>query len=154
MGIDLSLVWAVIILFGVMMYVVMDGFDLGIGLLYPFFPRDEDRDVMMNTVAPVWKSANWKYSPVGTSVPTGASGWHEPVARSQPCPLAGSQVSTVTQCATPLVSHCMTLFDMHVNCPSRQTTQPVPGRQRSGVQSSWSTSMPAPSHSIARLSEQ
>ena len=54
MGIDLSLVWAVIILFGVMMYVVMDGFDLGIGLLYPFFPRDEDRDVMMNTVAPVW----------------------------------------------------------------------------------------------------
>jgi len=54
MGIDLPLVWAVIILFGVMMYVVMDGFDLGIGLLYPFFPRDEDRDVMMNTVAPVW----------------------------------------------------------------------------------------------------
>ena len=54
MGIDLPLVWAVIILFGVMMYVVMDGFDLGIGLLYPFFPRDADRDVMMNTVAPVW----------------------------------------------------------------------------------------------------
>jgi cytochrome bd ubiquinol oxidase subunit II len=54
MGIDLPLIWAVIILFGVMMYVVMDGFDLGIGLLYPFFPKDEDRDVMMNTVAPVW----------------------------------------------------------------------------------------------------
>ncbi|MFO1414545.1 MAG: cytochrome d ubiquinol oxidase subunit II [Burkholderiales bacterium] len=54
MGIDLSLVWAVIILFGVMMYVVMDGFDLGIGLLFPFFPGDLDRDVMMNTVAPVW----------------------------------------------------------------------------------------------------
>jgi len=54
MGIDLPLVWAVIILFGVMMYVVMDGFDLGIGLLYPFFPDRTDRDVMMNTVAPVW----------------------------------------------------------------------------------------------------
>ncbi|KON80194.1 cytochrome d ubiquinol oxidase subunit II [Azoarcus sp. PA01] len=54
MGIDLPLVWAVIILFGVMMYVVMDGFDLGIGLLYPFFPHRTDRDVMMNTVAPVW----------------------------------------------------------------------------------------------------
>jgi cytochrome bd ubiquinol oxidase subunit II len=54
MGIDLPFIWAVIILFGVMMYVVMDGFDLGIGLLYPFFPGDEDRDVMMNTVAPVW----------------------------------------------------------------------------------------------------
>ncbi|MCY1271303.1 Cytochrome bd-I ubiquinol oxidase subunit 2 [compost metagenome] len=54
MGIDLSLIWAVIIVFGIMMYVVMDGFDLGIGMLYPFFKDDEDRDVMMNTVAPVW----------------------------------------------------------------------------------------------------
>jgi cytochrome d ubiquinol oxidase subunit II len=54
MGIDLSLIWAVIIMFGIMMYVVMDGFDLGIGLLYPFFPTKADRDVMMNTVAPVW----------------------------------------------------------------------------------------------------
>jgi cytochrome d ubiquinol oxidase subunit II len=54
MGIDLPLMWAVIILFGIMMYVVMDGFDLGIGILYPFFKDKEDRDVMMNTVAPVW----------------------------------------------------------------------------------------------------
>src|SRR5690606_26349264 len=44
----------IIILFGILMYVVMDGFDLGIGILYPFFPDDVDRDVMMNTVAPVW----------------------------------------------------------------------------------------------------
>jgi cytochrome bd ubiquinol oxidase subunit II len=54
MGIDLPLLWALIILFGVMMYVVMDGFDLGIGLLFPFFKSKDDRDVMMNTVAPVW----------------------------------------------------------------------------------------------------
>lgn len=54
MGIDLSLIWAIIIFFGVMMYVVMDGFDLGIGLLFPFAPDRFDRDVMMNTVAPVW----------------------------------------------------------------------------------------------------
>ena len=54
MGIDLPLLWAVIILFAVMMYVVMDGFDLGIGLLVPFFESKDDRDVMMNTVAPVW----------------------------------------------------------------------------------------------------
>jgi cytochrome d ubiquinol oxidase subunit II len=54
MGINLPLIWAVIILFGIMMYVIMDGFDLGIGMLYPFFPAKEDRDVMMNTVAPVW----------------------------------------------------------------------------------------------------
>jgi cytochrome d ubiquinol oxidase subunit II len=54
MGVDLPLVWAVIILFGIMMYVVMDGFDLGIGILYPFFKDKEERDAMMNTVAPVW----------------------------------------------------------------------------------------------------
>ncbi|OLS64713.1 cytochrome d ubiquinol oxidase subunit II [Pseudomonas putida] len=54
MGIDLSLIWAVIIIFGVMMYVVMDGFDLGIGILFPFVKGEQDRDVMMNTVAPVW----------------------------------------------------------------------------------------------------
>ena len=54
MAIDLSLIWAVIIIFGVMMYVVMDGFDLGIGMLFPFVPDSGDRDVMMNTVAPVW----------------------------------------------------------------------------------------------------
>src|SRR5690606_15089707 len=54
MGIDLPLLWAAIILFGIMMYVVMDGFDLGIGILFPFLPGRSDRDVMMNTVAPVW----------------------------------------------------------------------------------------------------
>lgn len=51
---DLSIIWAGIIAFGVLMYVIMDGFDLGIGILFPFFPQQEERDVMMNTVAPVW----------------------------------------------------------------------------------------------------
>src|SRR5690606_31059374 len=54
MGIDLALLWAIIILFGILMYVIMDGFDLGIGILFPFVPGKEDRDTMMNTVAPVW----------------------------------------------------------------------------------------------------
>jgi len=36
MGIDLPLLWAVIILVAVMLYVMMDGYDLGIGLLFPF----------------------------------------------------------------------------------------------------------------------
>ena len=54
MGIDLPLIWAIIIIFGIMMYVVMDGFDLGIGILFPFIKGEKDRDVMMNTVAPVW----------------------------------------------------------------------------------------------------
>jgi cytochrome d ubiquinol oxidase subunit II len=54
MGIDLPIIWAIIIAFGLMMYVVMDGFDLGIGLLFPFVPARDDRDTMVNTVAPVW----------------------------------------------------------------------------------------------------
>ncbi|MFP1679306.1 cytochrome d ubiquinol oxidase subunit II [Alloalcanivorax sp. C16-2] len=54
MGIDLPLLWALIIGFGVMMYVLMDGFDLGIGILYPWLPDKHHRDVAMNTVAPVW----------------------------------------------------------------------------------------------------
>lgn len=33
----LPYIWAVVILFAIMMYVVMDGFDLGIGILYPLF---------------------------------------------------------------------------------------------------------------------
>ena len=54
MGIDLPLIWVVIIAFSLMMYVVMDGFDLGIGILFPFVPQTTDRDIMVNTVAPVW----------------------------------------------------------------------------------------------------
>ncbi|UYG09396.1 cytochrome d ubiquinol oxidase subunit II [Halomonas sp. M4R1S46] len=51
---DLSLIWAAIIGFGVIMYVLMDGFDLGVGILFPFAPDEGSRDVMMNSVAPVW----------------------------------------------------------------------------------------------------
>ncbi len=54
MGIDLPVVWAVIIAFGIMMYVVMDGFDLGIGILFPMVANRDDRNTMINTVAPVW----------------------------------------------------------------------------------------------------
>ncbi len=50
----LTLAWVAIIGFAVFMYVLMDGFDLGIGILYPFAPSEEARDVMMNSVAPVW----------------------------------------------------------------------------------------------------
>ena len=54
MGIDLPLLWMIIIVFGLMMYVIMDGFDLGVGILFPFVPDRADRDIMVNTVAPVW----------------------------------------------------------------------------------------------------
>jgi cytochrome d ubiquinol oxidase subunit II len=54
MDLDLSAIWAAVIFFAVFMYVVLDGFDLGIGMLFPFVRGREDRDTMMNTVAPVW----------------------------------------------------------------------------------------------------
>jgi cytochrome d ubiquinol oxidase subunit II len=53
-SVDLVLVWAFIIGFGIIMYVMMDGFDLGVGILFPFAPSEQDRDTMMNSVAPVW----------------------------------------------------------------------------------------------------
>ena len=50
----LPLVWACILGVAVAMYVVLDGFDLGLGILFPFSPAEQDRDVMMNSVAPFW----------------------------------------------------------------------------------------------------
>ncbi|WP_340609541.1 cytochrome d ubiquinol oxidase subunit II [Xenorhabdus bharatensis] len=54
MGIDLSIIWFVIIIFATLMYIVADGFDLGIGIILPFTKDPTERDVMVNTVAPVW----------------------------------------------------------------------------------------------------
>ncbi len=54
MNIDLPLIWAGIIVVGVFMYVLLDGFDLGIGILFSFAPDDAARDKMMNSVAPIW----------------------------------------------------------------------------------------------------
>ena len=51
---DYALIWAILISVAVFAYVALDGFDLGIALLFPWFKKEEDRDVMMNTVAPVW----------------------------------------------------------------------------------------------------
>ncbi|PZT86406.1 MAG: cytochrome d ubiquinol oxidase subunit II [Citromicrobium sp.] len=51
---DLTVVWAFIIAFAVFAYVVMDGFDLGIGILFPTFAVGAERDRAMNSIAPVW----------------------------------------------------------------------------------------------------
>lgn len=52
--IDLPLAWGGIIALAVFMYVLLDGFDLGIGILFPFAPTDTCRDKMMNSIAPFW----------------------------------------------------------------------------------------------------
>ncbi|MFZ1774337.1 MAG: cytochrome d ubiquinol oxidase subunit II [Rhizobiaceae bacterium] len=54
MPIDLPLLWAVIIATAVAGYVVMDGFDLGVGMLFTRYPDRRHRDVLMNTIAPFW----------------------------------------------------------------------------------------------------
>ncbi|HEX2793290.1 MAG TPA: cytochrome d ubiquinol oxidase subunit II [Croceicoccus sp.] len=51
---DLTVLWAGIIAFAVFAYVVMDGFDLGIGVLFPSFKVGPERDMAMNSIAPVW----------------------------------------------------------------------------------------------------
>ena len=54
MALDLTTIWAGIIAFAIFAYVVMDGFDLGIGILFPTFAVGEERDQAMNSIAPVW----------------------------------------------------------------------------------------------------
>ena len=51
---DLTVIWALLIAFAVAAYVVMDGFDLGIGILFPAFRVGRERDQAMNAIAPVW----------------------------------------------------------------------------------------------------
>jgi cytochrome d ubiquinol oxidase subunit II len=54
MELDLAFLFAGLIAFAVLAYVVFDGFDLGIGILFPFFPEEDHRDTMVNSIAPVW----------------------------------------------------------------------------------------------------
>lgn len=51
---DYALIWYALIGLAVLIYVVLDGFDLGIGILFPSASSETERDLMMNSVAPVW----------------------------------------------------------------------------------------------------
>jgi len=51
--IDLPLVWAIIIASAVLAYALLDGFDLGVGILFPFF-NDQQKGVAVHTIAPIW----------------------------------------------------------------------------------------------------
>ena len=53
-GLELSFIWAGIIAFAVLTYVILDGFDLGVGILFPLAGSEPERDLMMNSVAPIW----------------------------------------------------------------------------------------------------
>lgn len=51
---DLPLIWYGLIILAVLLYILLDGFDLGVGVLFPFAPSDPSRDRMMNSIAPFW----------------------------------------------------------------------------------------------------
>ena len=51
---DLPLIWFCLIGTAIFLYVLLDGFDLGVGVLFPFAPTDQCRDRMMNSIAPFW----------------------------------------------------------------------------------------------------
>ncbi|MCP3054375.1 cytochrome d ubiquinol oxidase subunit II [Aurantimonas marianensis] len=51
---DLAILWAFLIAFAVIAYVILDGFDLGTGILFPLLRENENRDTAMNTIAPIW----------------------------------------------------------------------------------------------------
>jgi cytochrome d ubiquinol oxidase subunit II len=52
--IDFVPLWTVILGFGVFLYVLLDGFDLGVGILYGFAPNRDARNLVMNSIAPIW----------------------------------------------------------------------------------------------------
>lgn len=54
MELTLPVIWFGVIGFAIMMYVLLDGFVLGMGILAPFADDDAQRDAMMNTAAPIW----------------------------------------------------------------------------------------------------
>jgi cytochrome d ubiquinol oxidase subunit II len=52
--VNLPLIWYGLIFTAVFLYILLDGFDLGVGILFPFAPSDKCRDRMMNSIAPFW----------------------------------------------------------------------------------------------------
>jgi cytochrome d ubiquinol oxidase subunit II len=51
---DLHLIWGTILAIAILFYVLLDGFDLGVGILFPLAPSDRCRNKMMNSIAPFW----------------------------------------------------------------------------------------------------
>ncbi len=51
---DIAFIWAGLIAFAVLAYVLLDGFDLGVGMLFAAQRGEEDRNTMVNTIAPMW----------------------------------------------------------------------------------------------------
>jgi cytochrome d ubiquinol oxidase subunit II len=53
-ALDFVPLWTIVLGLGVFLYVLLDGFDLGVGILYGFAPDLESRNLVMNSIAPIW----------------------------------------------------------------------------------------------------
>src|SRR5205807_6850162 len=51
---DLTMIWTAILAVSVFFYVALDGFDLGVGILYGFIGDGASRNLAMNSIAPIW----------------------------------------------------------------------------------------------------
>lgn len=52
--IDITVICALLIVLGIILYVILDGFDLGVGIIFPFAPDEASKNKMMSSIAPVW----------------------------------------------------------------------------------------------------
>ncbi|MBV9584921.1 MAG: cytochrome d ubiquinol oxidase subunit II, partial [Alphaproteobacteria bacterium] len=52
--IDFVPIWTAILAVGIFLYVLLDGFDLGVGILYGFAGNRISRNLVMNSIAPIW----------------------------------------------------------------------------------------------------
>jgi cytochrome d ubiquinol oxidase subunit II len=58
----LPLAFALVAVFAIAAYVCLDGMDLGVGILYLFAPRDADRQLMMESIEPIWDgNETWQW---------------------------------------------------------------------------------------------
>ena len=51
---DLVPIWTLILGLAVFFYVLLDGFDLGVGMLFGFAPDTQSRNTLIKSIAPVW----------------------------------------------------------------------------------------------------
>jgi cytochrome d ubiquinol oxidase subunit II len=50
----LAYIWYSVVVLAMICYAMLDGFDLGVGLLHPFAKNDQERRIFLNSIGPVW----------------------------------------------------------------------------------------------------
>ena len=131
-AVDLPLIWGLLIATAIFLYVLLDGFDLGIGILFPFAPSDKCRDRMMNSIAPFWDgNETWLVlggGGVRCAVDSDSLGWSRSPGQ---CSRATSPVAAQVLAAHIVRDASRTARPMNGFCDQRQQ-QPPSSRAMSG----------------------